>query len=158
MTAASEDGEWRYRPNVAVILERGDGAIFVAKRYGLADAWQFPQGGVDPGEGMEEALYREVAEEVGLGPEKYEVLERRDGYRYLFPDGRLKQGYHGQEQTYFRGRFLGEDGDIDLGAHASEEFDAFQWIEPAAFRLDWVPAFKREVYARVFADFFEVAL
>jgi putative (di)nucleoside polyphosphate hydrolase len=161
VSAASEEKKgvkWRHRPNVAAILERPDGMILVAKRYGLKDAWQFPQGGVDEGEGIEEALYREVEEEVGLGRDRYEILDRRDGYQYRFPNGRMKRGYHGQEQTYFRCRYLGTDSDIDLEAHSSQEFDDFRWIEPGKFKLSWVPKFKREVYARVFGDFFGVNL
>jgi putative (di)nucleoside polyphosphate hydrolase len=159
--AASEEKkveEWRYRPNVAAILEREVGVILVAKRFGLEDAWQFPQGGVDKGENTLAALYREVEEEVGIGRAGYEVLERRDGYRYRFPNGRTKQGYHGQEQSYFRCRFLGKDRDINLKSHSSQEFDDYRWIKPGKFRLKWVPKFKREVYAEVFADFYGVEI
>jgi putative (di)nucleoside polyphosphate hydrolase len=161
VSSASEDeksGKWRYRPNVAAILERPKGVILVAKRYGVEDAWQFPQGGVDEGEKIEEGLYREVEEELGVGPALYEILETRSGYRYRFPNGRTKQGYDGQEQTYFRCRYMGKDRDIDLGAHSSEEFDDYRWIEPGEFLLEWVPKFKRKVYVRVFEDFYGVQI
>ena len=49
-----------YRPNVAAIMQRTDGKILVAERADVQDAWQFPQGGVDPGEDLLAALYREV--------------------------------------------------------------------------------------------------
>ena len=58
-----------YRPNVAAILLNMENYMLVAQRSGLRSAWQFPQGGVDPGEGLEEALFREVEEEIGIIPD-----------------------------------------------------------------------------------------
>ena len=157
--ASAEEGKVRYRSNVAAILRRESGEILVAKRLGLVDAWQFPQGGVDKGEDLEEALYREVEEELGVAPRCYEIKTVRDGYRYRFDGGRLKEGkYGGQEQTYYLCLFNGCDSDIDLEAASHAEFDDYRWIEPGAFEMRWVPEFKKEVYRRVFADFFEVGL
>lgn len=147
-----------YRSNVAGILESGGGKIFVARRLGIADAWQFPQGGVDKGESIEEAFAREMEEEIGLPADAYDVLEQRDGYRYEFPSGHKKWGrFSGQEQTYFRCRMLVDDTAIDI-ATEHPEFDQWQWISPAEFRIDWVPDFKKAVYQQVFADFFDVDL
>ncbi len=147
-----------YRPNVAAILERQNGDIFVAERLNVKGAWQFPQGGVDNGEAFETALYRELEEEIGVKPEHIEVLESRSGYRYAFAKGRLKYGiYGGQEQTYYRCRFLGNDADIRLDAH-NQEFSRWRWIPPALFQLSWVPKFKREVYRQVFQDFYQMDL
>ena len=147
-----------YRPNVAAILTRESGEILIAERLNVKNAWQFPQGGVDSGEDFETALYRELEEEIGVSRDKVEILERRDGYRYAFPKGRLKYGiYGGQEQTYFRCRFLGKDSDIHLDAH-EKEFGRWKWIQPADFRLSWVPKFKRPTYEAVFRDFFQVHL
>jgi len=147
-----------YRPNVAAILERQNGDIFVAERVNVKGAWQFPQGGVDSGEAFDSALYRELEEEIGVKPEHIEVLETRSGYRYAFAKGRLKYGvYGGQEQTYYRCRFLGKDTDIRLDAH-NQEFSRWRWIPPALFQLSWVPKFKREVYRQVFHDFYQMDL
>lgn len=147
-----------YRPNVAAILERQNGDIFVAERVNVKGAWQFPQGGVDSGESFDIALYRELEEEIGVKPEHIEVLETRSGYRYAFAKGRLKYGvYGGQEQTYYRCRFLGKDTDIRLDAH-NQEFSRWRWIPPALFQLSWVPKFKREVYRQVFHDFYQMDL
>ena len=154
----ADDPSIRLRPNVAAILEKPDGRIFVAERIDVPGAWQFPQGGVDKGEGHEEALFREVREEIGLQPEAYEIVEERSGYDYVFPDGKTKWGgYRGQTQTYYRCRFEGPDEAIDLEA-CDVEFARFQWILPNEFNLRWVTEFKREVYERVFRDFFDVAL
>ncbi|RBP44417.1 putative (di)nucleoside polyphosphate hydrolase [Roseimicrobium gellanilyticum] len=143
-----------YRPNVAAIILNMENNILVAQRAGLKGAWQFPQGGVDMGEGWDEALYREVEEEIGLKPENIQILDRKGGYRYEFPKGRLKYGvYAGQEQVYYLCRFLGRDSDVNLNT-AHREFDKWKWIRPEKFDMSWVPRFKRDVYLRVFRDFF----
>ena len=147
-----------YRPNGAAILERETGEIFVAERLNVKGAWQFPQGGVDSGEDLLAAFYRELEEEIGVKPQHVEIIETRSGYRYAFPKGRLKYGvYGGQEQTYYRCRFLGSDSDIRLDAH-NQEFGRWRWIQPALFQLSWVPKFKREVYRQVFHDFYRIDL
>ena len=71
-----------YRPNVAGLLVREDGKLLVCERSRQKGAWQFPQGGIDPGETATEAVKREVREEVGFLPSQYDLLEPRNGYRY----------------------------------------------------------------------------
>lgn len=147
-----------YRPNVAAILRDSSGRILIAERLNVKGAWQFPQGGVDEGEAMDVALFRELQEEIGVGPEHVRVVEQRGGYRYAFPKGRLKYGiYGGQEQTYFLCDFTGTDANIRLDAH-HQEFGQFRWIQPAEFSLEWVPKFKKNVYRTVFLDFFGLEL
>jgi len=147
-----------FRNNVALLLERSDGKIFLGERVDRHAAWQFPQGGVDAGESLGTALHREVKEEIGLAAETYEIIERRGGYRYLFPEGHRKgDDYKGQEQTYFRCLFTGNEGDIDLNT-GKPEFSRYQWIAPADFNIDWLPEFKRRVYTSVLADFYGVDL
>lgn len=147
-----------YRPNVAVILTNARDEIFVAERINIPGAWQFPQGGIDDGEDAETAMFREMAEEIGVQRDKVEILERRDGYRYAFAKGRLKYGiYGGQEQSYFRCRFTGQDSDVNLAA-THQEFSHWRWIRPDEFQMKWVPKFKRAVYRQVFLDFFGLEL
>ena len=92
-----------YRPNVAAILRKpSTGKILVCLRKDHPRCWQFPQGGVDPGEDLIGALYREVEEEIGVSSDRYTLQACRTGYRYKFPNGHLKKGeFCGQEQTYF---------------------------------------------------------
>lgn len=149
-----QTGSQPYRQNVAALLVREDGRMFIGERSDCPGAWQFPQGGIDPGESPEEALVREIGEETSLRPEHFEIVEQRSGYRYRFPDGHSKwKDFCGQEQTYFRCRFTGSDEDIDLDTE-HREFSAFRWVAPTEFDIDWLPEFKREVYRRVLADFF----
>src|SRR3954469_6148453 len=87
-----------YRPNVAAIVRDKEGRILLGERNDYPDSWQFPQGGCDPGETPEEALPRELREEVSLEPGDYRIVAKRGPYRYLFTGGRRKEGYRGQEQ------------------------------------------------------------
>ncbi|MCF7675069.1 MAG: NUDIX domain-containing protein [Akkermansiaceae bacterium] len=150
----------RFRPNVAALMVKPGGQLLICERWTIPGAWQFPQGGVDSGETPEEALHREVREEVGLDPSHYEICEQRTGYRYLYPaEVRLrklnKHGSHGQEQTYFRCRLHSDSPPVDVD-QKSREFSGYRWIEPLEFDLDWLPAFKRDVYRQVMWDFFQV--
>ncbi len=146
-----------YRPNVAAILSIDAGMILVGERVGMPDSWQFPQGGLEPGETAGEGLHRELREELSLEPADYVVQEQRGPYRYLFAPGYTKKGYQGQEQTYFRLRLLGPESRVNI-ATLHPEFCAVRWIEPAAYMLSWLPEMKRAVYRQVFQDFFALKI
>lgn len=150
-----------FRPNVAFLLLNEEGKLLVCERMKVKGAWQFPQGGVDDGETLEEALKREVREEIGLKPESYRVVEMRGGYRYVYPPEikvkKRKGWFDGQEQTYFRCELVDADAKIDTDQNP-REFRAAKWIEPGEFRLEWLPDFKKEVYRKVMCDFFGVLL
>jgi putative (di)nucleoside polyphosphate hydrolase len=147
----------RFRPNVGAIIKRADGKILVGERTKVAGAWQFPQGGLKRSETPREALSRELKEEVSLGPAHYRVVESKGPYRYVFPPGRTKEGFDGQEQTYFLIEFTGTDSNISVSTE-DPEFVRLRWIEPKEFQIAWVPRFKRDVYRQVFIDFFGIAL
>jgi putative (di)nucleoside polyphosphate hydrolase len=147
-----------YRSNVAAILRRGDGKILVAERMNFKHAWQFPQGGVDKGEDLIAAMYREVEEELGVPREQLRLVECRTGYRYKFPNHYLKKGkFCGQEQTYFLCDFLGKNSVIDL-KRQPQEFRKWKCIKPKKFNFEGVPEYKRPVFRRVMRDFFGIKL
>ena len=147
----------RYRPSVAAILQNVESKVLIGERRDVPGSWQFPQGGVEPGEAFEAALSRELIEELGLPPTEYTVRESRGPYRYFFPPGRTKHGFHGQEQHYFLLLLQPSFAKIDFATEVPE-FRAVRWIAPAEFRLEWLPEMKYDVYRQVFADFFGLTL
>lgn len=148
-----DDTELKLKTNVAAILRDAEGRILICERLGMPGAWQFPQGGIDEGETPEQALVRELREEISVEPEHYRIVESRGPYRYVFGEGKKKRGHHGKLQTYFLCDFHGTNAHLDL-ATEHPEFQAFRWIAPDQFQLAWLPEMKREVYRAVFADFF----
>ena len=146
-----------YRPNVAAVLQNGEGQILVGERLDFPGSWQFPQGGLDADEDPETGLQREILEEISLAPTDYRILARRGPYRYLFPDGITKKGFQGQEQHYFLLRLIAPLTAVNV-ATAKPEFQRVRWIEPANFRLASLPPMKHEVYRQVFRDFFGLSI
>ncbi len=149
--------EFKYRENVAAILRNPRGEILICERLGTRDAWQFPQGGIDSGETPEQALVRELWEEIGVEAGDIAIVERRGPYRYLYGRGRIKRGFHGKVQLYFLCEYTGPDSRINVDTE-HPEFQAFRWIQPARFDRRWLPEMKRTVYGQVLADFFGVKI
>ena len=144
-----------YRPCVGITLINADRQIFIGERIDHPGAWQMPQGGMEPGENVEEAFFRELAEETGI--RTAEILSiYPDPIRYEFPvskRGRLYNGaYDGQEQTWVAGRFLGTDDEIDITTFDRIEFRNWRWCTPLEL-LDLIVPFKRATYERVLGAF-----
>lgn len=131
------------------------GSIFIGERRGpLLDAWQMPQGGIDPGERPIDAAWRELAEEVGT--DRAELLaESRHWHAYDLPPKLTPKTwggrYRGQSQRWFAFRFIGLDADIVLDAH-EPEFSQWRWA-PQDEVLRLITPFKRAVYEAVLAEF-----
>jgi len=144
-----------YRPNVGIILCNWKNEVFWGKRV-REHSWQFPQGGIKPGERPQTAMYRELQEEVGLSPHHVRILGRtRDWLRYDVPDRWLRRewrgNYRGQKQIWFLLRLVGRDCDVSLRASRKPEFDAWRWSEfwtPMASVIE----FKREVYQKALEE------
>ena len=138
-----------FRPNVGIILLNQRSQVFWGKRI-RTHSWQFPQGGIDRGENPEQAMLRELHEEVGLHPQHVQVLARtRDWLRYEVPDRFIRRDarghYKGQKQIWFLLQLVGHDWDLNLRATDHPEFDAWRWNDYWV-PLDVVVEFKRGVY------------
>ncbi|NBV85338.1 MAG: NUDIX domain-containing protein [Verrucomicrobia bacterium] len=146
----------RFRLNVAGILRDVHGRILICERLGRRGSWQFPQGGVDPGESLQGALHRELYEEIGVGPEQIELRNQSGPYRYEF-DGIVVKGFHGKDQHFFLVHYHGDENAIRLDM-PNPEFQAFRWILPESFDLRWLPPMKRPMYQQAFADLLWIEL
>ncbi|MCS4292273.1 putative (di)nucleoside polyphosphate hydrolase [Comamonas sp. BIGb0152] len=138
-----------FRPNVGIILLNQRNQVFWGKRI-RTHSWQFPQGGIDRGETPEQAMFRELHEEVGLRPEHVRIVARtRDWLRYEVPERFIRRDargyYRGQKQIWFLLQLTGHDWDLNLRATNHPEFDAWRWNDYWV-PLDVVVEFKRGVY------------
>ena len=145
-----------FRPNVGIMLANDQGQLLWARRIGGRDAWQFPQGGINAGESPQEALYRELEEEVGLSPDAVEVLGSTRGWlRYRLPKRYVRRDQSpvciGQKQKWFLLRLLEDDDAVRLDLNDTPEFDHWQWVS-YWYPLNQVIAFKREVYRRAMKE------
>lgn len=150
--------ELPYRPCVGIVLFNENRAVFVGERIDSPGAWQMPQGGIDEGEKIEDAFFRELREEIGT--DKAEILKIYDKkLRYDLPPrlrGKLWHGkWGGQEQTWVAARFNGTDGDINLNAHIPPEFQRWQWAKPEEV-LNLIVPFKRDTYRKVIKAFQDI--
>jgi putative (di)nucleoside polyphosphate hydrolase len=146
-----------YRPAAGVMLLNRDGKVWVGQRLdSTLEAWQMPQGGLDPGEEAEDGAMRELEEETGIARDKVEILARAPGQLlYDLPGdliGKVWKGkWRGQSQTWFLVRFLGEDKDVNL-ATKEPEFRAWKWAAPQELPELIVP-FKKGLYRDVLKAF-----
>lgn len=144
-----------FRANVGIILSNAEGKLLLAGRIGNK-GWQFPQGGMLTGESPEEAMFRELHEEVGLLSGDVEILgSTRDWLRYRLPGKYIRHGKKplciGQKQRWFILRLLASEGRLRFDRCDRPEFDRWRWVD------FWKPVneviyFKRRVYARALQE------
>lgn len=144
-----------FRSNVGIIIANAQGELLWARRVGQ-DAWQFPQGGINQGESPEQALFRELQEEVGLTEKDVEVLACTRGWlRYRLPQRLLRRDSKplciGQKQKWFLLRMLSADDSVSFDSDHKPEFDQWRWVS-YWYPLDQVVAFKKEVYRRALKE------
>ncbi len=145
-----------FRANVAMIVCNRLGKLLWTKRIGN-DGWQFPQGGMQPGESPEQAMYRELREEVGLCAADVSVLGESQGWlRYRLPKRLIRRSLGpaciGQKQKWFLLGLESEDSRIRLDLATTPEFDDWRWVDYWA-PSDQVVEFKRQVYRRALTQF-----
>jgi len=140
-----------YRPNVAMIIVSNNypqkKEIFLAQRNDLNDVWQFPQGGIDEGEEVQEALFRELEEEIGTDKVKI-IAEYPEWISYDFPPKIAKKmnPWIGQKQRYFLVK-LKKNAEINI-ATKHPEFSDYKFVGVDEV-LKQSASFKQEVYESV---------
>ena len=143
-----------YRANVGIIVANDKGQVLWARRIGQ-DAWQFPQGGIDANESVEEALYRELKEETGLNPDQVEIAGTTRGWlRYKLPKRMLRQNsssFVGQKQRWYLLKMLAEDDAVSFEHSNTPEFDHWRWVS-YWYPLGQVVSFKQEVYRKAMKE------
>ncbi|ETS32421.1 MULTISPECIES: RNA pyrophosphohydrolase [Photorhabdus] len=150
-----------YRPNVGIVICNRQGQVLWARRYGQ-HSWQFPQGGINPGESPEQAMYRELYEEVGLGRKDVRVLaSTRNWLRYKLPKRLVRWDTRpvciGQKQRWFLLQLLCNEEDINVQHSNTPEFDGWRWVS-YWYPVRQVVSFKRDVYRRVMKEFASVVM
>ena len=136
------------RLGVGIIVLNNENQVFVGKRKdNPTDRWQMPQGGVDQGENLEEAMKRELKEETSI--QNIKIIKELDEWtEYELPDyllGKIWKGkYKGQRQKWFIVRFLGDDTEINLNTK-HQEFIEWQWIKIENLP-EVIVQFKKKVY------------
>jgi putative (di)nucleoside polyphosphate hydrolase len=139
-----------FRPNVGIVITNADGQSLWGRRLGGKDSWQFPQGGIHRNESPEEAMFRELDEEVGLSADTVEILgQTRSWHRYRLPARYIRKHEQpvcvGQKQKWFLLRLTAPDSAVRVDAHPDPEFDGWRWVN-YWYPLSAVVDFKREVY------------
>jgi len=148
-----------YRLNIGIIVINDSNQLLWAKRIGQ-NAWQFPQGGVQQGERLNQALFRELKEELGLNPSDVEIVTSTEGFlKYRLPAGLIRYDNHplciGQKQKWYLLRLKAPENQIDLCSNGKPEFESWMWV-PYWYPLKHVISFKKDVYRRALLAFSEV--
>ena len=156
MDSSTIDSEG-YRPNVGIILMNDSRRLFWGRRVGKQHSWQFPQGGILDGETCEQALYRELHEEVGLLPEHVTIVaQTQDWLRYDLPKRFIRQHSLplciGQKQKWFLLQLIADESAINFDKADVPEFDHWRWVS-YWYPINHVIPFKRRVYRQALREF-----
>ena len=144
-----------YRPNVAMVVINSMNKVLICRRKNTR-TWQFPQGGIDNGEVIKKAMYRELSEEVGLSEDDVSLVGESEGtITYDIPKtirSKVLGGkFKGQEQKWFLLKLNKDNCEIKLDNEAFPEFDKYEWVsfwQP----LNRIVDFKREAYREALSE------
>ena len=145
-----------FRPNVGIIVCNQRGDVLWGRRVNGRDSWQFPQGGIHANESPEQAMFRELDEEVGLSADDVKILGvTRGWHRYRLPNRYIRKHENpvciGQKQKWFLLRLLSPDSAVRLDVNDSPEFEDWRWVT-YWYPLSSVVDFKREVYRQAMSE------
>ncbi len=125
------------RPNVCMLVFNREGKLFLGERAGKGGCWQFPQGGVESQISLEENVFKELGEELGLKRKQIGRLVKltaTHSYDWDKVPGYAKGKWRGQAQTFWLIEFIGEDKNIDLCADEEQELQSWKWCTPEQVR------------------------
>ena len=149
----------KYRKCVGMMILNSNNEILVGRRIDHPSGfWQMPQGGIDENEDPEEAVWREMLEEIGTNNAK--IIKISDQWiKYEIPEKTLKtlpwgKKYIGQQQKWFAFRFAGQDKEINISTE-NPEFSEWKWAKINSI-IDNIVPFKRHVYSKVLKEFKEL--
>lgn len=149
-----EDG---YRLNVGMVLCNDQNKLFWGKRAAKSNGWQFPQGGVKENELPIDAMYREISEELGLGPNDLDIIgETKEWHTYDLPE-QYRRYYSkplciGQKQRWYLLRLVGPESCIRLDATRHPEFTEYKWVD-FWYAVDHIIDFKQDIYRTMLTEF-----
>jgi putative (di)nucleoside polyphosphate hydrolase len=144
-----------YRLNVGMILVNKAQQLFWARRIGQ-DAWQFPQGGIRHQETPQQALFRELKEEIGLDPSDVRILGKTQNWlHYDLPKRLIRHNTQpvciGQKQIWFMLGLVSDDHAIRLDHTNEPEFDQWRWVN-YWHPVHEVVSFKKTVYQKALTE------
>ncbi len=153
-------GDPLYRPAVGMMILNAQNKIFVGQRVDhKAPAWQMPQGGIGPHEDVDQAMLRELQEEIGTRNVEI-IVKSKTWYKYDLPSDlakRLWSGkFKGQKQIWYALRFRGKDEEINIHTY-HPEFRGWKWVDKEEL-LEIIIPFKRDLYAQVLNDLWTYVL
>ena len=144
-----------FRYNVGIVICNNQGQLLWAKRI-KQSAWQFPQGGIREAETLEQAMYRELNEEVGLNDRDVKILYKTANWlHYRLPNNFIR--YHadplciGQKQKWFLLSLESDESQVELSNSVDPEFDDWCWVN-YWYPVKKVIEFKRDVYRKALAE------
>jgi putative (di)nucleoside polyphosphate hydrolase len=145
-----------FRLNVGIILANSENRLFWGKKAGHKDAWQFPQGGVNSYETLQETMYRELTEEIGLTVEDVEILGVTKKWSYYTLPHAMQRHYQkplciGQKQRWFLIKLISHESRIHFKHTDSPEFTDWRWVD-YWHPLKEVISFKEEVYRKALEE------
>ncbi len=163
MTQTKTQGDNRpYRANVGIVLINNHNKVWVGSRIDMpSEHWQMPQGGVDEGEDIIQAMWRELEEEIGVKQDHASIIDyHREWMTYDLPyelslnfwGGK----YRGQKQKWFILRLNEKDSVININTD-EPEFKDWKWVDFEQ-TIELIIPFKKDIYEQVYNKFKHICL